>query len=299
MNNNKIIKNLYKIIKMTEIEKEKLLDKCPLPVTIEGTTQILYQLKNCICKIENKNGKGTGFFCNIPYNNNKLKVLITNNHIINEEILANNKIIKVSINDDKEKKTIELKNRKVYSNKIYDTTIIEINPKLDKISNFLELDENIFEENIELYNRSIYILQYPKSLNEQKAAVSYGIINNIQEKYNIIHYCSTDNGSSGSPIMNLSNNKVIGIHKENVKKYNYNRGTLLKYPINEYLNNNNFIKKNEINMTIEIAKDDINNDIYFINDHSSYSGFTKDKNLYYFDTTLNELNTELYINNKK
>ena len=213
MNNNKIIKNLYKIIKMTEIEKEKLLDKCPLPVRIEGTTQILYQLKNCICKIENENGKGTGFFCNIPYNNNKLKVLITNNHIINEEILSNNKIIKVSINDDKEKKTIELKNRKVYSNKIYDTTIIEINPKLDKISNFLELDENIFEENIELYNRSIYILQYPKSLNEQKAAVSYGIINNIQEKYNIIHYCSTDNGSSGSPIMNLSNNKVIGIHK--------------------------------------------------------------------------------------
>ena len=60
---------------------------------------------------------------------------------------------------------------------------------------------------------------------------------------------STDRGSSGSPILKLSSQKIIGIHKEGVSNHNYNRGTLLKYPINEYINKiNNEIKlKNELN----------------------------------------------------
>ena len=40
-------------------------------------------MKESICKIQNKNGDGTGFFCKIL---NK-KLLITNNHVINEEII--------------------------------------------------------------------------------------------------------------------------------------------------------------------------------------------------------------------
>ena len=128
---------------MSEIEKEKLLDKYPAPVTIEGTKKILNQLKNYICKIENKNGNGTGFFCYIPYKNGKLEVLITNNHVINEEILKE-KRIKVSLNDEKENKIIELKNKKIYTSKLYDTTIIEINSVNDNIHNYLELDDQIF-----------------------------------------------------------------------------------------------------------------------------------------------------------
>ena len=54
---------------MSEIEKEKLIENYPIPVTIEGTNKILNQLKNCICKIENKNDNGTGFFCIISYKN--------------------------------------------------------------------------------------------------------------------------------------------------------------------------------------------------------------------------------------
>ena len=40
--------------------------------------------------------------------------------------------------------------------------------------------------------------------------------------------------------MNALNNKVIGIHRGYFKKYNYNYGTLLKYPLIE------LSKKNEI-----------------------------------------------------
>ena len=44
------------------------------------------------------------------------------------------------------------------------------------------------------------------------------IINNI-ENYEISHYCSTEKGSSGSPIINLLNHKVIGIHKKCSHKF--------------------------------------------------------------------------------
>ena len=136
-------------------------------------------------------------------------------------------------------------NRKIYTSdeKIYDTTIIEIKPEKDKLNekNFLELDINIFEDSIDI-NEDIYIIQYPKySFNLQKAAVSYGKIKKIENKYEIKHLCSTEVGSSGSPILNLSNNKVIGIHSRGYEKYNFNKGFSLKYSIEEYLNNINLI----------------------------------------------------------
>ena len=56
---------------------------------------------------------------------------------------------------------------------------------------------------------------------------------------NIIYNCCSDNSSSGWPILKQSNKIIIGIHKEGIKNKNYNRGTYIAYPINEYLNNLN------------------------------------------------------------
>ena len=152
-----------------EIEKEKAILNYPLSVTIENTKTILNQLINCVCKIENKKGNGTGFFCSI---NEKLKILITNNHIINEEIIKTNESICVFLNDDKDFKIINLKNKKYYTNEEYDTTIIEINPEKENITNFLELDKEIIHISKES-PKSAYILQYPNiNLYQQKAAVS-------------------------------------------------------------------------------------------------------------------------------
>ena len=218
---------------MSETEEEKLLSKYPLPVTIDDTEAILKQMKYSICIIENKKGNGTGFFCQIL---NK-KLLITNNHIIDEGIIKKNDIINVALNDNKIR--INLKIIDFYSSREYDTTIIEIN-KIDNNNdnaNFLEIDNNIFDENFNLYNQCIYIIQYPKCINNQKAAVSYGISNGINSEYNLMHYCCTDHGSSGSPIIKLSNKKIIGIHKKSSKTSNYNIGTFLKYPFKEYIDN--------------------------------------------------------------
>ena len=110
-------------------------------------------------------------------------------------------------------------------------------------------------------NQYIYIIQY---LNGKNVYTSYEILN-IIKNWDIIHLCSTDNGSSGSPILNLENNKVIGIHKQGSINFNFNKGILLKYPLNDFIKN---IKKNKNNIIIgeiNINKNDINKDIKIIN----------------------------------
>ena len=93
---------------MDEIIKEKTLDSYPLPVTIENTEKILKQLKECVCKIKTQNGNGTGFFCNIPYNNGKeIPVLMTNYHVIDNNFIKENKNITVTLNDDIEYKKLK------------------------------------------------------------------------------------------------------------------------------------------------------------------------------------------------
>ena len=72
----------------------------------------------------------------------------------------------------------------------------------ENITNFLDLDNDIIHISKE-NPKSAYVLQYPViDIYKQKAAVSYGVIKDIEEEYNIIHCCCTEEGSSGSPILN-------------------------------------------------------------------------------------------------
>ena len=216
------------------MEEEKKIIVSIDPVNIQGTKKILNQLINCICKIKIKEEYTTGFFCKIPFKNETIKVFITNYHFLIEKNLKENKKLILLLNNEKEAIKIDLFiERKVYLNKEYDITIIELKDE-DKIKDYLELDDNLFKDNSEIIykNKSIYTLHYQ---NGKNACVSYGLLNN-KDKYNIMHNCSTDNGSFGSPILNLQNNKVIGIHNQNSIKYNI--GTLLNLPIIDFINKN-------------------------------------------------------------
>ena len=184
-------------------------------ITIEGTKIILNQMINCMCKIiiDDKNTIN-GFFMKIPNNSINLSLLITNKLILNK-IEKKNSFIELTMNDDKIYKKIELNNsRKIIKFLKYDIVIIEIFPKEDKINDYLELDEDIFEEGEEqnLTNKNIYIIQYPSmDKGSQIASLSSGKIKKIQD-YFICHLCGTKPGSSGSPILKVENNKLIGIH---------------------------------------------------------------------------------------
>ena len=241
------------------MKKESMLKGGIDPINITNTEKILYQMKNCVCKIKIGKISATGFFCKIPIIN--MIFLITNFHVINEEYTKKKKEIHILLNDEKEAKRIDLTiKREKYFNKAYDIALIELKEK-DNIKDYLELDDNIFKDDEQIFyeEKSIYILHY---LLGNNICVSYGILNRIS-KYDIIHVCSTDNGSSGSPIINLKNNKVIGIHKEGSINFNFNKGTLLKYPLNDIIEKHN--KNNVIIGEIYIDKYDINKDIQIIN----------------------------------
>ena len=219
---------------------ESNLSGVPNEIPYECTKKILEQMEKNICIIKIDNNQGTGFFTKIPFPdlNNMLPVLITNNHIINETLLnENNGKISIRIKQDNFYKTLNLNNRIKYTQGDYDITIIEIK-KEDEINNYLDLDDIIIDDilnnnntNVEYIYKTIYIIHYPKS----ELSVSYGELKNIYDdkKFHFEHRCSTEYGSSGSPILNLKN-KVLGYHKRNLS-YNLNLGAFLNYPLKEFI----------------------------------------------------------------
>ena len=107
---------------MEAIKKEKYIVSSPEPLSLKGNEEITNQMYNSVCRIYN-NGNGTGFFTKIPYKSKLLPVLITNNHVINQDDILNNKIILLYINNDKITKTLKLnRNRLIYTNEKLDVT---------------------------------------------------------------------------------------------------------------------------------------------------------------------------------
>ena len=226
--------------KVPYVRKESLLSRYPNVISYECTKKIIEQMEKFICKIKIGETIGTAFFCEIPFpnKNNMLPVLISNNHTINRDFLFNNgSELEIHIKEKKDIIKLNLDKRMKYTDEEYDITIIELKEN-DEIENYLELDDIIIDDiinnnnkNKEFIDKTIYIIQYPES----ELSVSYGLLDNIyaDKNYNFIHKCSTKNGSSGSPIMNMSN-KIIGVHKEGYKD-EYNIGSFLNEAIKEFI----------------------------------------------------------------
>ena len=262
-----------------EVINESLLTGYPKVISYETTKKIIEQMGKTICKLKIEEEQGTAFFCKIPFpdKNNMLPVFITNNHIINNELLSNKDlIIEFKIEEDKVIKKLNLNNRMKYTNEEDDITIIELKEK-DNVNNFLELDDIIIDDiiyndnkNNKFIDKTIYIIQYP----EGELSVSYGILYNIcnEQKFNFIHKCSTKKGSSGSPILNLKN-KVIGIHKQGGYKNNLNRGAFLNNSIKE------FIKLYESNIITKIKESNDRNEKLLKEFNGKYALDIKDNNI--------------------
>ena len=162
------------------MEDKKKTERSIDPVDIEGTKKILDQMMNCIFKIQIKGEYATGFFCKFSYKKQEIKVFMTNYNVLNEKDFGENKKLNLSLNDEKETITIDLSiERKTYFNKEYDITLIELKEE-DKIKDYLELDDNLLQNNSELIykNKSIYLLHYQ---NTKNASVSYGLLHNLDK----------------------------------------------------------------------------------------------------------------------
>ena len=226
---------------MVDNIKENCTSSSLEPVSLKQTEKIIEQMNNSICRI---NDKGTGFFVKIPYKSKLLPVLITTNQVINTDDIQDKRNISIRLNNDKKIKTIKLDNNRLkYTNEKLDITIIEIKENEDNLNNdYLELDYEVInylkldkiklnkKESPNYLDESIYLLNYLKS---NDIYVSYGKLININNN-DIYHNCNIKGESSGSPILLINNQKLIGIHCNSSKHNKYNKGTSLIYSIIEF-----------------------------------------------------------------
>jgi hypothetical protein len=164
-----------------------------------------------------------------------LCALITNYHVLNEDDIKVNRIIKLSLKDNEKEKNIEKVNeivinepRITFTDKDLDITIIEIIPKVDGINDFLEIEKNFDELNLE---EKIYILQKP----EGESSFSIGDLKERNKESNdqdFFYICDTFEGSSGSPILGFENSTVIGVQKGS--KGSIKIGTSMKYIVDAF-----------------------------------------------------------------
>ena len=226
-----------------------------------------------ICKITIKlnNGKiinGTGFFMKIS---NSIKYLITNYHIINPNLI--NEKIEIEIWNHKTMK-LNLNSYNITYFKIpKDITTIQINnsDEIFKDIEFLDYDRNYVNGYNIYLNADVFSIEHPFG---KGAACASGTITNINN-YEFDHNISTENGSSGCPIILLNDNigliQVIGIHKnaEYTKKINggtfigeifkgLNKSDLLNNRIiynekeDNYIIAEIYIKENYVNKNVKI-----------------------------------------------
>ena len=150
MENNSIFEKTY--------INENIFPNAPLMIK-DQLEKILSQTENNICKIIQKNGiMVTGFFSKIPFPDQfhllPALIIFKNNLKLKGEIeilFTNNK-----------KRTLNLNEKRIiYPCKNSDVIIIEIKPKTDGIKYFLDIDDNVFNDNYkEIYkkNMQIYII---------------------------------------------------------------------------------------------------------------------------------------------
>ena len=317
-NNEKLLSKIDKLILSNELttKKEGIIKGHGTPVTKKELNE-LFEKDKAMCKIsyetlDKRQGKASGFFCeleNFPIQYG----LFTNNHVLNEinleignniyiEYLEKSSSIFGSSYNRKERKLKITKERRVFTNKELDYTCIEL-LEPDGIYDYFQIDPNLFKYGDKFFvNDDIFILQYPK-VNDLLFSFSYGKILSLKDN-KIIHNTSTDNGSSGTPIIRRNKeNYIIGLHKgwikENKNEYKFNLATsfnsILDNIKEQYYNEINCIYipneyENEINLL-----HDYNLDVKNWNENAK-NEYLKAKNI---NKKIFEKNIEIYVNNKK
>ena len=196
-------------------------------------------LEKALVNINNKGNKGFCFLCklSIPDSTTILPALITSTKLIGKKEIEDLK--KISFILEKTNHTITIDDqRKTYINEDkYDVSIIEIKNE-DNLStnNFFEIEN---KENL-IKNSSIGVI----TINEKENDLEYYVckIKSKNENGYSLEYICDDiqiNKSIGNPVINIKNNKILGIQN------NSGSCILLNEPIKEFVEAD--IKKDQEN----------------------------------------------------
>ena len=285
------------LVKEGIIKQEHIIGR-PRSLSRKELIRIFEQMEYSIYKIVKENLTGTGFICRIPYPNelHKLPVLITCNHVLDEEDIKEGKEIKLFLNETEHIIKIDAK-RKVYTDKEYDITIIELEKEEYMMKYLLDIDSDINKDinlNNIFKNETIYILHYPEG---KDIEYSLDTIKKINDNNKIDHNCCTKYGSSGGPIIILKSFKIIGVHTGTCKSKKWNSGIILKNAIISF--NNKYpseILSNEIKLKVYVGHSDVNKEVYFLDDFD-ITDEPKEKHNHLKE--LNETNTKIIIDDKE
>ena len=160
---------------------------------------------------------GKGFFCKLSHPKLSNLFIITSNRTLNNDNMKND--IEITTLDNNKSYIIKKDDsRKTFTNPLWNVTLIEILKK-DKINinSYFEIDDKLYGDISNQYsyiNNLICLFQYPYE--DNKLDLYKGIINTINE--NNFVYSLNGVPLSGSPIIHLSNKKILGIHKSNAGK---------------------------------------------------------------------------------
>jgi len=298
-----------------DIQKEGKILGRGNPITKNEILNLL-KMEQSMCRINIERigeiGHGSGFFCEIEGNFPIKYALFTNNHILNEASLEIGNTIKFKCFESKflsysnnivEKKIKLTSDRKIFTNEKLDYSCIEIFES-DGINNFFKIEPHILSnqsKNGKIFKeKDIFILQF---INENEISFSDGNIEKLIDN-TIIHGASTENGSSGSPIIirYKNNSYIIGLHKGSIKDENGDLSNLAT-TFDSILEN---IKDqiNEINCIY--LPDKGQKEIYLLHDYiRNISEIDNEEIINVFleamKTNRNffENNIELYVNDKK
>ena len=256
--NENYIPSLSEFYKYENEQDTKHAKKMPL--------KVLNEISESICKImilgsEKENWNATGFFMKFQKGKEKtINLLITNSHVIPQDIIDSKNIIVIILGNGSEI-IIELDNEKRFIKCLktpIDITAIEIldTDEIDNNIKYLSYDLN-YEEGYQQYiNADVFSLQHPLG-NDTECASGKIIEICSNNNFEFIHSIDTNYGSSGSPVILVGNSRVIGIHKSHSKKNEYNKGTFIGALIKEIQNSS--FKTNNNNNLLNDSKKIFNN----------------------------------------
>ena len=183
---------------------------------------VIKRVSASVCQLELPDGNATGFLGKFLCNNTLIYGLFTNNHVLNEKMLADcDKYVYLKFDFRKKKLRLRWKSTFRFTCPVLDVTFIHLEDTATQLHEtfeckFLACDFNWMGKEEE----QLLVVQNPQGCRDlQVASGSFY----KKHGFDIFHKASTDYGSSGSPLVTL-NGIVIGIHKkraaENSDQYN-------------------------------------------------------------------------------
>ena len=226
------------------------------PIPLENMKNYLTK-ENAACKLITETGTGTGFFCELKLNGDTMKVLLTCNHILRENLIKNNS--KITLKYQKQIKEIKINEKRfVCTNEELDYTCIQLLNE-DNIKDYFQIDTNINKNPNEIYNNELFAIYQCPELNEM--SLLEGTIEEFKSNGLILHNISTHGGSSGGPLILSKNLNVVGIHRGKSKN-ELNQAIFIKNVLDD-INQKLSKKKSNISPKEKLQIEEKIFDIYF------------------------------------